>query len=619
MENEPNPFAAEFEAIIARRQLSILFQPIADLRRRQIHGFEALTRGPSDSSLHSPLPLFDAARRVGRLFELELLCRDIAAQRFRDQDLPGKLFLNATPVSLLQPDHRPGRTLEMLARAGLPPERVVIELTEQHPLEDYEVMRQATEHYRSMGFEIAIDDLGAGYSGLRMWAELRPDYVKIDRHFIQGIHEDSVKREFVRSILDIAEGLSCQVIAEGIETEAEYLTVAQMGISLGQGYYFARPHHIPQQSLPLPLFRNDPPRRCCARPIRVAETVGSLATPVPELHVEQPLGAARGLFDAHPELDTLPVLDAARRPLGLLHRWQLGALFGGPNTGTLSASPASVTAWGADPVGGRAVQAHAPEAPSALPVAATVAAVMEQEPLSVEHGVSLEEVSRDLTEMGLRRIRGEFVVTDESGRFVGLGQAGKVLQRITHMQRRALRYANPVTQLPGNVPTYEVLERHLAEGESFVAVYCDLDGFKPYNDAYGYARGDAVLRGLASLLCRHTDGPGDFVGHLREDDFLLVLSGEDWKARCEAICAGFARFIPTQYQPADRERGGIWVGDRNGGESFHTLLSLSMGVVRPDTGRCHSHHDVAELARGAIAQAKKQLGNSLFVDRRMAP
>src|SRR3990167_3077177 len=96
-----------------------------------------------------------------------------------------------------------------------------------------------------MGFSIALDDLGAGYSSLRLWSELRPDYVKIDRHFIDGIHQDTVKREFVGSILKMAKASRAQVIAEGIELPEELAVLAEMGVDLLQGYLLCRPQEQP--------------------------------------------------------------------------------------------------------------------------------------------------------------------------------------------------------------------------------------------------------------------------------------------------------------------------------------------------------------------------------------
>ena len=231
--------------ILAHGDLSSLFQPIVSLSEQRILGYEALTRGPSNSPLHSPLTLFAVARHAGRLSELEMACRKSACRGFSALGLEGKLFLNVSPESLLDPSHQPGRTLKLLQTFGIPPSQVVIELTEQSPTEDFALLDNALHHYRAMGFSIALDDLGAGYSSLRLWSELRPDYVKIDRHFIDGIHQDAVKREFVGSILKMAEASRAQVIAEGIELTEELTVLAEMGVDLVQGYLLSRPQEKP--------------------------------------------------------------------------------------------------------------------------------------------------------------------------------------------------------------------------------------------------------------------------------------------------------------------------------------------------------------------------------------
>src|SRR6218665_769224 len=97
-----------------------------------------------------------------------------------------------------------------------------------------------------MGFQIAIDDLVSGYSGLRLWSEIRPDYVKIDRHFVANIQNDRIKREFVRFIRDISSRIGCHVIAEGIESAGEYLTLHGLGISNLQGFYLGYPQEVPE-------------------------------------------------------------------------------------------------------------------------------------------------------------------------------------------------------------------------------------------------------------------------------------------------------------------------------------------------------------------------------------
>lgn len=246
---------SELDYILRYRVLQTLYQPVIDSHDGRVFGYEALTRGPSNSPLHAPLPLIRAATKQGRLFELDLVCRELAIRRFQELGLPGCLFLNVSPLSLVEPTFRPGETLRLVNEVGLAPQRVVIELTEQQPLEDYAVLKAAVAHYTEAGFQIAIDDLGAGYAGLRLWSELRPAYVKIDHHFTENIGGDAVKREFVRSIRDMAVRLGCKVVAEGIETEEDYQTVQSLGVRLHQGYHLGRPLPSPLRDQLVPVSK----------------------------------------------------------------------------------------------------------------------------------------------------------------------------------------------------------------------------------------------------------------------------------------------------------------------------------------------------------------------------
>ena len=256
--------ARELQRLLLQRDLHMLFQPVVNTRERRVLGYEALVRGPDGSALHSAASLFELAQAEGMLAMLERLCRELACNRFVELGLSGKLFLNVSPMTLTDPHHPQGETLRILERAGLDPSRVVIELSEHYPTQDFDLLARATRHYAGMGFEIAIDDLGSGYSGLRLWSEIRPDYVKIDRHFVENIHNDRIKREFVRFIRDIASRIGCRIIAEGIETAGECLTLQQLGIANLQGYYLGRPQRQPEPgvgSTPFlqPSRRAEPP------------------------------------------------------------------------------------------------------------------------------------------------------------------------------------------------------------------------------------------------------------------------------------------------------------------------------------------------------------------------
>ncbi len=242
--------AAELKRLLLQRDLHILFQPINDTQIGRPLGFEALVRGPAGSPLHAASALFAIAQSEGLLLQLEMLCRELAIQRFVELNLAGQLFLNVSPMALLDRQHHSGQTIRLVEQYGLDPKRVVIELSEHYPTPDLSVLSLATRHYAGMGFQIAIDDLGAGYSGLKLWSEIRPDFVKIDRHFVDGIDQDRIKREFVRFIVQVAERIGCAVIAEGVEQAEEYDTLRELGIQHLQGFYLGRPVAEPALALP---------------------------------------------------------------------------------------------------------------------------------------------------------------------------------------------------------------------------------------------------------------------------------------------------------------------------------------------------------------------------------
>lgn len=575
---------AEVRAIIEQGRLSILFQPIVAVGENSIHGYEALTRGPSDSPLHAPVSLFNAACQAGLLLELESQCWRLAHDSFIELGLPGRLFLNTSSRSLIQPGQPLLRALSGAGNPHFQPERVVIEITEQYPIDNFPAVVQAASEYRLQGFQLAIDDLGAGYAGLRLWSELRPDYVKIDSHFLQRVHEDPVKQEFIRSIRDIALGTKSRVIAEGIETHAEYQALLQLGIGLGQGYFFSRPRSRPP--LELSPHQPEPEASSGLRRQRLSETIGALALSVPTVTPETTVAEAVALLQEYPEVHTVPVL-VEQRPIGAVRRHRLMELY---------------------------LKQYSRELYGRRPVTR----FMDRHPLIVEHDLPVERVSQKITDQLNFEIEHQFIIT-RNGEYLGIGLVRDLLKKITDLQIRNARYANPLTLLPGNVPIYEHIDRLLEEQHPFTVCYCDLDHFKPYNDSYGYTRGDEVIQKLAQILCSHIDDQRDFAGHIGGDDFILVFTSEDWQERCEHILRHFERECSLFYNETDLAQGGIWGHDRQGNSVFFALLSLSIGAVTPDVERCQAHHQVATLATEAKRQAKKIAGNSLFLERRRAP
>ncbi|MEX6504326.1 bifunctional diguanylate cyclase/phosphodiesterase [Pseudomonas zhanjiangensis] len=566
--------------ILAHGDLHSLFQPIVSLSERRILGYEALTRGPSNSPLHSPINLFAAARHGGRLSELEVACRRSACRQFSEQQLEGKLFLNISPDSLLEPGHQPGRTLQLLQAFGIAPSRVVIELTEQSPTDDFSLLDTALHHYRAMGFSIALDDLGAGYSSLRLWSELRPEYVKIDRHFIDGIHLDAVKREFVGSILQMAKASRAQVIAEGIELEEELAVLSEMGIDLVQGYLLARPHEQPPRDARALLPTLGSASNAFGED---ASDLTALLNLQPAVALGTPTAEVLEAFRAQANLNSLAVLNEAQQPVGIVHRHSLADALLKPFANELLArKPIS---W-----------------------------LMSQDFLAVEQGQSLQKVSRLLTSRARQRIEEDFIITLE-GRYLGLGRVIDVLKLITELKIQQARHANPLTLLPGNVPIQQCLTRLLQQARESVICYVDIDSFKPFNDLYGYAKGDEVLLCLAQCLSERVDPARDFVGHIGGDDFLLVLGSEDWRARLNRLLEDFQGQCRRFYSDEHLHAGCFISHNRQGVREEFPLLSISLGVVHLHPEQC-AHLDasqLASLASEAKRHAKAVPGYSLHI------
>ncbi|WP_391560439.1 EAL domain-containing protein [Robertmurraya sp.] len=233
----------EFQTLLAKKQLRTVFQPIIDLTTGSTLGFEGLTRGPIQSRFQSPLQLFKYAEEYGSLYTLEKIARELAFENSstilsKDE----KLFINLSPQVIYDPSFTPGHTVSLLKQYKLSPQNIVFEITERSAIEDFSAFTKVLYHYRDQGFQIAVDDAGAGYSSLQAISEIQPDYIKVDRSLISKIHENNVKKHILDAFVTFAKKMDSIIIAEGIELEEELDAVIQLGIDCGQGYYISRPN-----------------------------------------------------------------------------------------------------------------------------------------------------------------------------------------------------------------------------------------------------------------------------------------------------------------------------------------------------------------------------------------
>jgi EAL domain-containing protein (putative c-di-GMP-specific phosphodiesterase class I) len=227
--------------VLLANQIKTVFQPIMDLQRGGLLGFEALSRGPEGTSQYDPLNLFEAAAASDLVFELDRHCRRRALHTGRSLPAPQRLFVNVVPASMYDPDFQGASLIRLLGGLGLAPERIVLEVSEQYAIENYALFAEAVQNFTEMGFSIAVDDIGAGYSGLEKIAHLNPRYLKFDMQLVRDIDKSHVRREMARALKNFADKMESQIIAEGIEREGEREACIDLGIDYGQGYLLARP------------------------------------------------------------------------------------------------------------------------------------------------------------------------------------------------------------------------------------------------------------------------------------------------------------------------------------------------------------------------------------------
>lgn len=227
---EDGPAALDFSFTMA-------FQPIVDIRTESVFAHEALVRGPTGEGAASILERVTDENRyafdqAARLRAIELASRLGMTER---------LSINFLPNAVYHPANCIRATLAAARRHAFPVDRIVFEITEGERVADHAHLLGIVREYKSQGFQVAIDDFGAGWSGLRLLADFQPHILKLDMELTRGIDADAPRRAIVAGVLMTAAALGITVIAEGIETPAEADTLRAMGVHLFQGYLFARP------------------------------------------------------------------------------------------------------------------------------------------------------------------------------------------------------------------------------------------------------------------------------------------------------------------------------------------------------------------------------------------
>jgi EAL domain-containing protein (putative c-di-GMP-specific phosphodiesterase class I) len=222
---------------VALPDFTMAFQPIVDIETGEAYAYEALVRPPGGGSAHDVLTQITEVNR----YAFDQACRTKAIMLAADLEMNAILSINFLPNAVYQPAACLQKTFEVAARTHFPLDHLMFEVTENEPARDIRHLQGIFTEYKRHGMVTAIDDFGAGHSGLNMLADFQPDVLKIDMALTRAIHQDGVRSKIAHAIISLCRSMNISVIAEGVETVEEAVTLRELGIRLFQGYLFARP------------------------------------------------------------------------------------------------------------------------------------------------------------------------------------------------------------------------------------------------------------------------------------------------------------------------------------------------------------------------------------------
>lgn len=568
------------EAILTERNVQTVFQPIISLKNGEIYGYEALCRGPAETPFVNPEALFEFATERKRLWELELLCRTTALERYASLQLEGKLFLNVNPNIMSDNRFREGFTKDYLSQFSIDPDAIVFEITENEAIRNIDHFQQTVDHYKNQQYRVAIDDVGSGYSGLNIITDVHPHFLKLDMHLIRNIDHDETKQSLVKSLVDFANLSNIFIIAEGIETTAELLTLIKFGIHYGQGYLIQRPS--PQKEL-----RNEDVHTIIIReneqksnlePTQIISTsVEQITNAIPTVQPTTVIEEVANVFKTL-AVDGLCV-EQDGHILGVVTKQRLYAALSGPF--------------------GYSLYSDKP-----------VSEIMQTDFISVDRSTPINIVSK-LAMMRTDDQLYDFITVTKKNHYFGIVTVKDLLEQTIQIEINFAKHLNPLSELPGNLMIEQQIQRDIDDDCACTVLYIDLDNFKPYNDVYGFESGDDVITALARIL-KKIASPLDFIGHIGGDDFIFMTAPNHAERIGKAIIEKFDEIVPSFYRTEDVDAQFIEAMNRHGEKETFPLLSISVAGVQ--TAHFDNLHKLAERASELKKACKQQRGSYLLIE-----
>lgn len=550
--------------------LDVAYQPIVHLGSGQVIAYEALAR-PRHPDASNPFVFFSTLEREGLRLDGERIAFRAAMGGWQRPRGRLKLFVNASPLTLVDDDFDVIELLDLAEHHGLSPSDLVIEVTESEAVDDIAALAMRAQRLRRLGIGIAVDDAGAGHASFRVITRLRPSYIKIDRDLVSGVDSDGARHAFIEAMVRFARQIGSRLIAEGIETEGELASLAGLGVEAGQGYFLARPQ-IGEFARP-----SDDSRRMIAAAAQrlhlgaAQVTIGELAQPVATIDASVTVEEVYNRFSANPALGVMLFVDGDRH-LAQMTRRSLERLL---------ASPAAWDRLAKHPV-------HE---------------IADHEPLSVVAQLDVAEVGTILAARHAQEIVDDVVVTDPRGSVVGTVSVRDILRTLAEVRQSRDEDLSPLTGLPGASWLEGELARRLESAEPATVVFVDVDGFRDLNHLGGFALGDEIIRALGRCLTGVAGGvTGASIAHVGGDDFVLVVPPRHH----EELVAEVVRSVEAEVMPLVRTelrlRGAADAMDQIG-------LSLAATDLYGDPPAGHRYLEwVQGRLAGPLRTAKTQAG-----------
>lgn len=573
----PNTFEI-FNTIIDEKKIKTVFQPIVSLRDGSIFGYEALSRISDIYTDFNIEELFCLSEKYSRIWDLEFLCRTTALETAFIKLKPPcskKLFLNVNPNIMHDSKFKQGFTKEYLSKFGITPEQIVFEITERNVIKDMSSFLSIISHYKEQNYTIAIDDAGAGYSGLNLISDIKPHFIKIDIKLIRDIHLDNLKYALVKSMVELSNISNISLVAEGIEKYEELKTLIDIGVQFGQGYYLQRPSEIIQE-LPENILTDI--REINSRKNHLTSRQASgiyieyLCTDVITVSPTLPVEKVYNLLNENEKYQGVCVVQN-EEVLGVVMKSKLILQLSGRYGFALYQNK-------------------------------MITSLMDKDFLCVDHKKTISAVSHIATLRNQDNIY-DFIVVTKNNKLLGTVSVKDLLQKITEIEILNAKYQNPLSGLPGNIEIEQKLQWCIDSQSDNSVVYIDIDNFKAYNDIYGFEKGDSIIKCVSETL-KALIPEDQFIGHIGGDDFIFIGKFKNLKTLCDNILDNFRENAKNYYSKKDLKNGYIVAKNRSGITEQFPLLSLSIAGVKNVSKNFSDVYSMSE----ALAKIKKKVKQS---------